>query len=253
MWSPVSTAAPGEYSADHTGPPMGNLCGLQSGRADLNCRPHGPEPCALAELSHAPPNAGIISDGGLNRKGMTLANLWLILGSAVIHVVAHVALKRTHNRAAFVWWMLLWGGLLFAPVLIFGWLPVPPVAWGVMLASAVFEALYFAAIAQAYRVGDLSIVYPLARGTAPVLLLIWSAGFLRERTTPAGVGGIVLIAAGLYAVNLPRLGAWREPLEALGQAGPRWALLAGLCISGYTVIDRVGIGLFKPSPASWPR
>ena len=89
----------------------------------------------------------------------------LILGSAVIHVVAHVALKRTHNRAAFVWWMLLWGGLLFSPVLIFGWHPIPPTAWGVMLASAVFEGLYFAAIAQAYRTGDLSIVYPLARGT----------------------------------------------------------------------------------------
>jgi drug/metabolite transporter (DMT)-like permease len=183
---------------------------------------------------------------------MTFSSLLLILGSAVIHVVAHVALKRTHNRAAFVWWMLLWGGLLFSPVLIFGWHPVPPVAWGVMLASAVFEALYFAAIAQAYHTGDLSIVYPLARGTAPVLLLIWSASFLRERPTVAGVAGIVLIAAGLYVVNLPRPGAWREPLQALGQAGPRWALFAGLCISLYTVIDRVGIGLFKPSPASWP-
>ena len=183
---------------------------------------------------------------------MTLSNLLLILGSAVIHVVAHVALKRTRNRAALVWWMLLWGGVLFSPVLIFGWHPVPPVAWGVMLLSAVFEALYFASIAIAYQTGDLSVVYPLARGTAPVFLLIWSASFLGEHPTIGGVGGIVLIAAGLYLINLPLLGAWREPLRALSHAGPRWALLAGLCISFYTVIDRVGIGLLNPSPAAWP-
>jgi drug/metabolite transporter (DMT)-like permease len=183
---------------------------------------------------------------------MTFSNLLLILGSAVIHVVAHVALKRAGNRAAFVWWMLLWGGVFFLPVVIFGGYPVPPAAWGVMLVSAVFEALYFASIAKAYQTGDLSIVYPLARGAAPVLVLIWSAGLLREQPTLAGVGGIVVIAAGLYVVNLPWLRAWREPWRALHSSGPRLALFAGLCISGYTVIDRIGVRLIQPPPPNWP-
>lgn len=177
---------------------------------------------------------------------MTLPNLLLILGSAGIHVVAHVALKTARNRAAFVWWMLLWGGVLFSPVLTLGWGPVAPTAWAIMLLSAVFEALYFTSIAKAYQTGDLSIVYPLARGTAPLFLLVWSAAFLAERPTAGGIGGIVVIAAGLYMTNLPRLGAWLEPLGALGGAGPRWAVLAGLCTSLYTAIDRVGIRSLNP-------
>lgn len=178
---------------------------------------------------------------------MTLPNLLAILGSACIHVVAHVALKQTKDRTAFVWWMILWGGVVFFPVLfLFNLRSISLLAIGVMSLSAIFEALYFGAIAQAYKTGDLSIVYPLARGTAPIFLLVWSASVLREHITVGGVGGIFLIASGLYLINLPRLGAWLEPLQAIGQPGPRWALLAGLCISLYTVIDKIGIGLVPP-------
>ncbi len=183
---------------------------------------------------------------------MTPANLLLILGSACIHVVAHVALKRSPNRAAFVWWMMLWGTLLFTPLVFTAWPAVPPLVWLVMLLSAGFEALYFASIARAYQTGDLSIVYPLARGTAPSLLLVWAVLFLREQPTPAGAAGIGLIAAGLYLINLPRVGAWLAPLRALGHAGPRWALTAGLCISLYTVLDRFAFRTLGPTATTWP-
>ncbi len=177
---------------------------------------------------------------------MSLPSFLLILGSACIHVVAHVALKRTRDRVAFTWWILLWGCVLFAPVLALKWQTIPPVGWAIMAFSAVFEAGYFAAIAQAYQTGDLSVVYPLARGTAPLLTLIWATAFLKEQTQWGGVIGIALIALGLYVVNLPKLGAWLEPLRELNRPGPRYALLAGLCISGYTVIDRVGINYVSP-------
>lgn len=177
---------------------------------------------------------------------MTLSSLALILGSALLHVVAHVALKRARDRASFVWWMLLWGGLLYAPVVVLVRQAIPPEAWAIMAVSAVFEALYFATIAQAYRHGGLSLVYPLARGTAPLFLLVWSALFLAERLSWAGAGGVVLIAFGLYLINLPSLGAWREPLRAWRQPAPRLALAAGLCISLYTAIDRAGIRRVEP-------
>ena len=177
---------------------------------------------------------------------MTLSNFLLILGSACIHVVAHVALKRTQDRTAFIWWVLLWGSVVFSPVLIFGWRTIPPLGWAVMFFSAIFEAGYFAAIAKAYETGDLSVVYPLARGTAPLLTLVWSTLFLRETHRWGGVAGIALIAVGLYVINLPRLGARLEPFRELNQPGPRWALLAGLCISGYTTIDKFGISLVEP-------
>lgn len=177
---------------------------------------------------------------------MTPTTTLLILASAGLHVVTHVALKGSRDRPAFVWWMLLWAGVLFLPIPLLVRGPVPAAGWGWMAFSAVFEAGYFAAIALAYRGADLSLVYPLARGTAPVLLLLWSLLFLGESLTAGGVAGILLITAGLYAVNLPRLGQWLEPLRAVRQAGPRWALAAGVCTSAYTAIDKVGIGFVPP-------
>ncbi|MBM4423783.1 MAG: hypothetical protein FJ030_10365 [Chloroflexi bacterium] len=178
---------------------------------------------------------------------MTLTNLSLILFSACIHVVSHVALRKAANRNALVWWVLLWGCVLFSPALIFDWRPVSLQVLGIMILSAVFEALYYYSIAKAYSKGDgISIIYPLARGTAPVLLMIWASVWLNERPRLGGALGVMAIAAGLYLINLPRLGAWREPLRALNHSGPRWALLAGLCISLYSVIDRVGISHLDP-------
>jgi uncharacterized membrane protein len=115
-----------------------------------------------------------------------------------------------------------------------------------MAFSAVFEAGYFGAIALAYRGADLSLVYPLARGTAPVLLMLWSILFLNETLTLGGVLGILMITAGLYTVNLSRLGDWREPLRSLRRVGPRWAVAAGVCTSAYTAIDKIGIGYVPP-------
>ena len=177
---------------------------------------------------------------------MTPFTILLVLTSAGFHVVTHVALKQSRDRSAFVWWMLIWAGVLFLPIPLLGWTTIPPIGWGLMAFSAVFEAGYFGAIALAYRGADLSEVYPLARGTAPVLLMLWSIVFLNESLTPGGVMGILMITVGLYTVNLPRLGAWREPLRALRRVGPRWAVAAGICTSAYTAIDKVGIGYVPP-------
>ncbi|GAB4577783.1 MAG: DMT family transporter [Anaerolineales bacterium] len=177
---------------------------------------------------------------------MTFAGLFALLGSACIHVVAHVVLRRARNRTASVWWVLFWGGVLFLPVAIWAWEPISLTAWGVMGVSAIFEAGYFYAIARAYSYETISIVYPLARGTAPIFLLIWAGLGLNEPIRLGGVMGVFGIALGLYVINLPQWSAWREPLRALKHPGPQWALLAGVCISLYSFIDRIGIGYLEP-------
>ena len=177
---------------------------------------------------------------------MDLMSLMMIIGSACIHVVAHVGMKRARDRTAFMWWTLFWAAVLFVPVVVFSGQRISAAGWRWILFSSIFEATYFVSIARAYRGGDLSVVYPLARGSAPVFLLIWSTALLRENLTSGGIAGIVLIAAGLYVVNLPRLGAWREPLRALRQPGPKWALFAGLSTSLYTAIDKMGIQEVPP-------
>jgi len=177
---------------------------------------------------------------------MSLFCLLLVLLSACLHVVQHVALKRARDRMSFVWWMWLWASLLFIPVPILFWQPGSMLAWAIIVISAIFEALYYVAMTKAYKMGDLSIVYPLARGTAPLLILVWSALLLRERPSVGGVCGIGLIICGLCLVNLQRLSAWREIGLRLGQSAPRWALLAGVCISCYTTMDKAGVRLMAP-------
>jgi uncharacterized membrane protein len=177
---------------------------------------------------------------------MTLANLLLLLFSACIHVVAHVGMRRTQDRSAFVWWMLLWSVILYSPVVLIVRTGLNRTAWICILISSIFEAVYFLSIARAYQHGDLSVVYPLARGSAPAILLIWSTLVLREAVTPGGVLGVLAIVCGLYLTNLPSLGAWREPLRRLRSEGPRWALLAGLGTSLYTAVDKVGVSYAVP-------
>jgi drug/metabolite transporter (DMT)-like permease len=174
---------------------------------------------------------------------MSPVSLLFILGSACLHIVQHVMLKRAQNRTAFVWWIWLWAVVLFSPVLFLCWQPIPPFVWGILAVSAAFEALYYIAIARAYKTGDLSLVYPLARGTAPVCVFVWAALLLQERSSLGGMAGIGLIALGLAIINLPHIGAWRQWRQSLGQAAPRWALAAGLCISLYTTLDKVAVGL----------
>ncbi len=177
---------------------------------------------------------------------MSSAGLLAILGSACIHVVAHVVLRRSRNRMAAVWWVLLWAGVLFLPVALWAWRPIPGIAWGIMGVSAIFEAGYFYAIAKAYSFETISIVYPLARGTAPIFLLLWAWWGLKEPVQWGGALGVFSIGAGLYLINLPTWSAWREPLRALARPGPQWALGAGVCISLYSFIDRIGIGYLEP-------
>ncbi len=172
---------------------------------------------------------------------MSLPSLVILLVSACIHVVAHMALRRARDRTAMMWLFMAWGTLLYLPVVFLVRRPLLSNTWMWIGLSSLFEAAYFWSIAQAYRGGDLSTIYPLARGVAPMFLLFWSALILREPLTSWGMAGIGLIAVGLYLANLTRLGAWGEPWKALRSAGPRWALAAGFFTSIYTAIDKVGI------------
>lgn len=179
---------------------------------------------------------------------MSFASLLTVLFSACLHVIAHVVLKRSLNRTAAVWWVLVWGSLLLFPVVL---LDPPSLSWplsGLLLASGFFQFAYFYSIARAYQTGDLSVVYPLARGTAPAFLLIWAVLFIGERPTFGGMIGVLIIAIGVYLLGLPKLSAWLEPLRSLSQSGPRWAVVAGLFISSYSAVDRVGVRMASPLP-----
>jgi len=176
---------------------------------------------------------------------MLFSSVLLLLFAAVLHALANLLMKKSSDKIAFVWWMLSATCLLAFPVLFF----IPdalPQAWFIVLVSGLLEAIYFYTLTRAYSSGDLSLVYPIARGSAPLFLLLWAILFLRERPTWIGLCGIALVIIGLYLVNLPSLHDWSRPLHAFRSSASRWALLTGILISAYSAIDKVGVRYFHP-------
>jgi len=162
--------------------------------------------------------------------------LALIVVAAFVHVIPHATIKRAGDRDVFVWWMLLGNAVIYSPLLLIQ-VPRTRVAWGIIIASGVIETVYLLAISRAYALGNLSVVYPIARGSAPLFLLIASIAILAERPSAFGIAGIVLISIGIYGA----LGGGLPSGAALG-----WSLLSGLMTATYTTVDKIGIAFVQP-------
>jgi drug/metabolite transporter (DMT)-like permease len=178
---------------------------------------------------------------------MPVLSIALLLFAAVLHALSNALIKLSRDKLAFTWWMLTAWAIIGFPLIFFVGQP-PPIGWLLILVSGLIEAVYFITLTRAYALGDLSQVYPIARGSAPLFVLLWAMMFLGERPTPIGVGGIVIVVIGLYLVNLPALSEWKRPLLGFKSAAARWALLTGLLISVYSAIDKVGMRYVDPLP-----
>ena len=135
------------------------------------------------------------------------------------------------------------------PVAAAGWAllgqpSIPPQAMAIGVFSGFAEVVYFVFLSAAYRRGDLSIVSPLARGTAPLLIVAVGVLVLGERLSAGATAGVALLLVGLLTVQRP----WRflrgDHARHRGAAG--FALLTGLMIAAYTSLDRVGSQLAPP-------
>ena len=172
--------------------------------------------------------------------------LVLLAGAAVLHVVWNVLLKTSGDPLATSARAVGWG-LLFAtpPVGAAWWVAgrpeFPAAALALAGASAVVELFYFVFLSAAYRRGDLSTVYPIARGSAPLLAVLIGLFILGERLTPLGYVGVVLLLGGLWLV--------RRPVGAGPAVG--FALLTGVTIATYSAIDRLGVQAAPPWLYGW--
>lgn len=174
----------------------------------------------------------------------------LVALSAVLHVAWNVRLKTAGDplRAATVG--MLAASLAIVPIGVGAWwlsgmpaLPMAGIALG--LVSGTVEAAYFILLSAAYRRGDLSVVYPIARGTAPLLAVAVGVGILGERLGVAGTLGVVALLAGFLVLQQP----WRA-LQGHRGVDPAiaFALATGVSIATYTALDRVGTRLIDPLP-----
>ncbi len=177
---------------------------------------------------------------------MSLAALGLLFVAAVLHAGWNLLVKRAKRKQVFTWWAILVGVICFSPVLIFN-RPLPLQIWPYVAGSALFEALYFVGLTRAYDLDDFSLVYPLARGTAPALLVVWAALFLGEQPRPTGLAGLALLVLGLIIVGSAAWWSQRQ-VATPSLLGVAIALATACCISIYSAIDGAAVHLVPSAP-----
>lgn len=172
---------------------------------------------------------------------MSPTALLLVLLAALCHSAWNLIVKTDARRLEIQSGALVVGTLLCAPVLLFHppW-SLPPLAWAAVAVSALFESAYVLALTSAYGAGDMSLVYPVARGTGTVLVAPLAVLLLGERPSLQGALGIGLVVIGIF-LSHGALGGWaaaRAHRRAVG-----WALLTGAMIAGYSLVNKVGVTL----------
>jgi drug/metabolite transporter (DMT)-like permease len=174
----------------------------------------------------------------------------MLIVAAVLHASWNLLVKQAVERQVFTWWSLVVGAICFLPLLALG-SGLPSGVWPFVIASALVETAYFFALTRAYGLGDFSLIYPLARGTAPALLAVWAALFLGERPSAYGFLGLAILVVGLIIVGS---GAWwaqraRRGAVPVSLGAIAAALTVALCISIYSAID--GAAVRRTSPVGY--
>jgi len=178
---------------------------------------------------------------------MTTFALALVLASAVAHATWNLFAKRSRGGAPFLWLAFALAVPLYAPiaiaVLVLSGARIGPLELLWMFVNAALNVAYGIFLLRGYKAGDLSVVYPLARGSGPMLALIGAILLFGERPTPLAIGGALAIVAGILALT----GDPRKLRERGAGAAVGYALLTGVTIAAYTLWDKQGVsGLLIP-------
>lgn len=173
---------------------------------------------------------------------MTALALTLVLLSAVAHATWNLFSKRAQGGAAFVWTFDAIAAIIYAPLAIIAIVrwegTFTLVALAFIVGSALLHLAYFLMLQQGYRVGDLSLVYPLARGTGPMLSTLTAIAIFGERPSPLALGGAVLIGIGTFVLS----GGGSRSARADARPAIIFALLTGAIIASYTLWDKHAVG-----------
>ena len=186
---------------------------------------------------------------------MPLSALGLVLMAALLHATWNLAAKRAGGDHRF--------SFIAAAMVSVGWLPVvlwtglgevlqwSAWVWACVAASAVLHLVYFIVLLHGYRVSDLTVVYPVARGSGPLLTVLGAALWLNEPLSLTGGTGALLVCAGVFVIagGPGLLRKAQEPAaRARVLAGIRWGALTGAFIAGYTLVDGYAVKVLLVGP-----
>jgi drug/metabolite transporter (DMT)-like permease len=177
---------------------------------------------------------------------MTTFALCLLLAAGFVHAGWNYLAKQAGGGPVFVWLFASVSSLVYAPLAVFVavWfkpnLGLPEA--GVLLATIVVHLIYFLLLQRGYRSGDLSLVYPLARGTGPALSMLLAILLFHEQPSIIAITGGLLVAGGVFALA----GGSATPLSSRQAVG--YGLLTGVAIATYTLVDKLGVSSYMIPP-----
>ncbi|HLI44370.1 MAG TPA: DMT family transporter [Acidimicrobiales bacterium] len=168
-------------------------------------------------------------------RELTAGILLLVLAAGVLHASWNAITKAIEDRVTVIAWIGLTAAVLGAIGIALTGLPAKA-AIGFALASAGIHVAYNFALIRAYRLGAFNQTYPIARGTAPLLVALGAGVIAGEHLSPAALAGVVLLGAGLMSLALTSGRPDRSEAPAVGAA-----LLTGVAIAGYSLVDGLGV------------
>ncbi len=167
---------------------------------------------------------------------MPIPVLFAVLCAAFLHASWNALVRSSGDRLRSATVLQIAIGL-FALLFLPAAAPISPASWICVVASAVIHVVYTLLLVRAYEHGDLSVAYPVARGTAPLLVTLGAAAFVGERLNAGAQFGLVLICAGIMAIGLER---GRGAQHRMTQVLPI-AFATGVSIAAYSVVDGIGV------------
>ena len=182
---------------------------------------------------------------------MTLTAVILILISAFTHVGWNLLCKREHPSSAFFLLVNTLGTLCLFPALILFGSAIPTFpnsVWLLLIATGIFQTIYILGLANAYQRGDLSILYPIARSSPVIVVIIVTLFFDRaDQVSAQCIWGIALVAVGMFILPMKHLSDFH--IDNYLNASVLFALMAAFASAGYSIIDDEALRLLRESPA----
>jgi drug/metabolite transporter (DMT)-like permease len=179
---------------------------------------------------------------------LPLSAFLLISLAAIAHATWNFLAKRAAGYKNLIWFSSATEALLFAPVAVL----VARIMWTrlglkpalFLLATGLLHLLYTESLLRGYRAGDLTVVYPLARGTGPLLSFLGAVVLLHEHLSLLAAIGAVLVTFGILFAS----GGWAAVKDRHNHAGIFWGLATGCMIAGYTLVDGYSVKTLLLSP-----
>lgn len=179
---------------------------------------------------------------------MSALALILIIVSAFMHATWNYLAKRSQGGYAFVWIYMMVSVVVYAPFVVglflvttqsIGWLEI-----SFMAGSAVIHLAYSLLLQKGYKIGDLSLVYPVCRGTGPLIVAIAAVFIYDETLTTLGIAGIALITISIFMIT----GGF-QAMKKKNTLGPLlYGLLIGVMIASYTLLDKGAVSVVLIPP-----